>query len=586
MVEEILFEWTRGEPAPTIPSTARVMGRTWCWVDGRCDRLEALARDAGLDSGAGAETLLLSLWQARDSRMMAAIEGDFAFALFDGERLVLARDAFGSRPLHYARSSSGLRVSSGPLALAKASGDVRPDPVRLAAFALGLSEEGRASFFAGVEQVEAGHLSIFASPDAACHERWWTPRFDAWRGTQADAVALMDALLAQSIDAVLGTADRPALELSAGLDSNLLLGMASRAPRLVAISGGPAAPFDPIPGNLVDETELARQAATSLGVTFERVLAPPTGIMDAVRRFQWTERPINNPSNVGWMDAVHGAANERGADVLIQGSQGNFTTSWTGEYGLSQAIAQRDPANVLFELGALARQDWRRAGSALKDSLRDRMPGWVVRAAIERSFAEWAATRHVDPDHPALAPLREREASHRYLPSRWEHRAADPAERLRRWILSVDMGLFNRAIERRFGLTPRDPFANRALVEASLSMPARLFRDHGGDRAIARRLLDPRLPQAIREGGPPAVQGAGWRHALLAERDALVALVEWARGDRSMRGLFDLDAIAQRLASVPLQPVRRMTDYMAYRFDLAPSLTAIAFARWVEEQAT
>ena len=147
------------------------------------------------------------------------------------------------------------------------------------------------------------------------------------------------------------------------------------------------------------------------------------------------------------------------------------------------------------------------------------------------------------------------------------------------------MGLHNRAIERRYGFKPRDAFADRALVEASLRMPARLFRDAKGERAIARRLLDPRLPQAIRDGGPPAVQGAGWRHGLIAEREALVDLVQWARGDDLMRGLFALDAVQRRLDTIPAQPVRTMTDYMAYRFDLAPVLTALAFARWIEQDA-
>lgn len=147
------------------------------------------------------------------------------------------------------------------------------------------------------------------------------------------------------------------------------------------------------------------------------------------------------------------------------------------------------------------------------------------------------------------------------------------------------MGLYNRAIEKRFGLMPRDALANRALVEASLRIPARHFRDAKGERAIARSLLDLRLPRTIRDGGPPAVQGAGWRHAMLAERKELKSLIAWARGDATMRRLFDLDTIARRVDSLPMAPVRTMAEYMTYRFDLPPALTALAFARWAEEAA-
>lgn len=586
MPRDILLEWSNDGSAPAAPEGAVVSGASWCWFDGQCDNADALIRASGMPPEMELGIAILSAWQERGEKAFDAIEGVFALVLFDGDRLVLARDAFGGRSLHFAHSGGTLRVARGPLALARACGRPRPDAQSLAGFALGLSEDGCGSFFEGVSKVGAGEVVTFREPTAAIRRRWWTPDFDRFKGSQADAIELMGTLLGRSVEGVLGHASRPALELSAGLDSNLLLGVAAPHARdLLAISGGPAPPYDPIPGNLVDETDLAGEAARSIGVSFAQVLAPPSGILDAARHFESHERPINNPSNVSWMDAVHHRGREHGADVLIQGSQGNFTTSWTGEYGLSQAITQRDLRSGAIELCALAGMGWRHAGATVKGVMRDRLPQWAVSAAIERSFAELSAMRHVDPDHESLASLKEREAGHRHLPSRWEHRAADPEERLRRWIASVDVGLYNRAIEQRFGMTPRDPFASRALVEASLSMPAHLFRDHQGERAIARQLLDPRLPSEIREGGPPSVQGAGWRHALIAERDELVALIDCARGDPLMRGLFNLETLSARLRTIPTEPVRTMAEYMTYRFDLAPALTALAFSRWVEEAA-
>jgi len=89
------------------------------------------------------------------------IVGDFAFAWWDAgrRRLLLARDPFGERPLHYHCGRGFFAFATMPKGLhALEAITVAPNRRRVATFLAQIPDTGSESFFEGVEKVVAGHL--------------------------------------------------------------------------------------------------------------------------------------------------------------------------------------------------------------------------------------------------------------------------------------------------------------------------------------------------------------------------------------------------------------------------------------------
>jgi asparagine synthase (glutamine-hydrolysing) len=87
------------------------------------DLTEAYACSTHSDSEA-----ILHLYQRHGLEAVRYLEGMYAFAIVDGERLVLARDPIGIKPLYYAQEGDGFYFASELKALAPFCQDVREFP--------------------------------------------------------------------------------------------------------------------------------------------------------------------------------------------------------------------------------------------------------------------------------------------------------------------------------------------------------------------------------------------------------------------------------------------------------------------------
>ena len=197
-------------------------------------------RDAGrrLRTRSDTEVLLESILAFGLRQTLRRVRGMFAFALYDTQedRLTLARDHFGQKPLYYRESKRGIVVASDPLAVTLAEGDSSPNP---AAYSVYLSPAGATgtrgahllddSFFAGVRMLPAGHLLIHEGGESRV-ESYFRPveLFDpeTWeRNDRRDRADLVDELrfhLQRAIERHL-VADVPTgVLLSGGIDSTLV----------------------------------------------------------------------------------------------------------------------------------------------------------------------------------------------------------------------------------------------------------------------------------------------------------------------------------------------------------------------------
>lgn len=196
----------------------------------RALRASLEARGHTFDSDSDSE-VVLAMYREHGEAMLHALRGMFAIALWDGEReqLLLARDAYGIKPLYYADDGWTVRVASQARVLSTARGvDARPDAAGWAGFFLFGSVPEPFTTYRGVHAVPAGSVlrvncAGVQAPRAwfrVCehleqHQHMTTP-------VNVDSQLLREALR-DSVAAHL-VADVPVgLFLSAGVDSAALL---------------------------------------------------------------------------------------------------------------------------------------------------------------------------------------------------------------------------------------------------------------------------------------------------------------------------------------------------------------------------
>lgn len=229
-------------------------------------------RDRLVSTGTGIRTssdteVLLALLAARDLGALPLLRGMFACAWWDerAERLVLARDRFGIKPLVFSQSDTGAWwFASEPTALA-ASGEIalRPDPAQGARVMARGSVPVDGSYWQGVQVVAPGEAVVIDARGVTRHPYWSLA--DTLLGvpvaTSAASVAgVLRESLASSVRAHLVSDVPVGLFLSGGLDSAALLATVRN------IGAGPIQTFTVTMGDqTLDEADSARQAARQFG---------------------------------------------------------------------------------------------------------------------------------------------------------------------------------------------------------------------------------------------------------------------------------------------------------------------------------
>jgi asparagine synthase (glutamine-hydrolysing) len=177
--------------------------------------------------------VLVHLYEERGDALVHALRGMFAFALWDGrrQRLLIARDRLGKKPLYYwADSRGGVAFGSELKALVALHDLPREiDPAAIADYlALGYIPEP-ASVYAGVNKLLPGHMLTWTPAAGVRTERYWSP-LDAApvQMPVEEAVLEIRRLLSEAVRYRL-VADVPlGAFLSGGLDSSAVVAEMSR----------------------------------------------------------------------------------------------------------------------------------------------------------------------------------------------------------------------------------------------------------------------------------------------------------------------------------------------------------------------
>ena len=210
-------------------------------------------------------------------KMFAHLRGMYAFAIWDNDkqRLLLARDPYGIKPLYFSDDGGTLRFASQVKAIL-AGGRVskEPDPAGLAGFLLMGSVPEPYTVYRAIRSIPAGHY-VFVGKGGMGDSCQHFSIQDVWRNAAAQPISNSTAPLQEIVsDSMRDTvrhhlvADVPVgAFLSAGIDSGAIVGLMQEvsAAKVQGITLG----FREFQGKHQDETPLAAEIANHYNCTHE-----------------------------------------------------------------------------------------------------------------------------------------------------------------------------------------------------------------------------------------------------------------------------------------------------------------------------
>jgi len=284
---------------------------------------------------------ILHLYEEEGDRCVERLRGMFAFAIWDRarERLLLARDRLGIKPLYFARTDHELLFASEIKAIL-AAGPVRPafNPAILPEFLATGFVSGEETFFQGVRKLRPGRTLAW-SPGVGFRERryWRLPvDLDDSPKTLEQRATEVRARLESAVRSHLMSDVPLGLFLSGGIDSSglaaLMAPMVREPIRTFAVG------FSDLEAN---ELAYARLAARAVGALHREVVVSPAEFFSALPQLVWHEdEPIAFPSSVPLYfvsrlarEHVKVVLTGEGADELFLGYNRYRVTAWNERLG-------------------------------------------------------------------------------------------------------------------------------------------------------------------------------------------------------------------------------------------------------------
>src|SRR5687768_11654343 len=354
-------------------------------------------------TGSDCETIL-HLYEEHGTDCVLYLRGMFSFALWDAkrQRLMLARDRMGEKPLYIYESDGQLLFASEMKALL-ASGMV---PFELDAPAIDLYFHYQyvpepLTPLKGVRKLDAGHiLEVDVADWRVSNKRYWSME-DAPPLAGDPATLIREEL--ETVSEIVIRSDVPVgVALSGGLDSSAIAALAARkyAGRIEAFSVGyPGRPES-------DERNLARSLADDLNMPFHEVELDVAAMVEFFPELvYWRDDPIADISGYGYYK-VSKIAREHNVPVMLQGQGGDelfWGYPWVQQAAIESARkAETQGAGVSALPGYLAPQlpqDLSAPGlSRWARSLAGLRPGWQNFQSHRRTPADQFVFYDLSPD--------------------------------------------------------------------------------------------------------------------------------------------------------------------------------------------
>jgi asparagine synthase (glutamine-hydrolysing) len=520
--------------------------------------------------------VLLHLYLRDGPGFVDRLRGMFALALWDRheQRLLLARDRFGIKPLYYQLDGGRLSFASELKALLRdPSFSQEVDREALHAFLAFNSIPAPLSIFRAARKLAAGHL-LTCSPAGVRIERYARPG-PAPEGElrREPARALADELrerLRESVQAHL-LADVPVgVLLSGGVDSSVLTALAAgeSAERVSTFSIG-------FRERSFNELELAREVARRYGTDHHELVVSPQ-ISDLLPELVAAfDEPFADSSAVPTFLVSQLAAQH--VKVVLCGEGGDELFGGYETYVADQLARGIGPA------------------AARLAPLIDRLPSSNTRVSLEyraRRFTRAAALPPLERHHGWKEIFSPAQRSS-LLTEEWQAPAADP---LAAWrarfdetvgapllarLQDVDLGIYladdllvkTDRMSMVHGLEARVPYLDPVVAELALSLPSR------------HKVLGPLKKRLLRRAAAPLVPG---RILHARKRGFSIPAAAWLRGELEpfARELLSPARVREQGYFDPAAVTGLLDEHVARRQDHSRQLWGLmSFSLWAEQMA-
>ena len=244
-------------------------------------RAELIARGHWFFSDGDTEVVLRAYAEWGEA-CVERLHGMFAFAIWDKQKLFLARDRLGIKPLYYTHHATHLCFASNTQALLAAGEvDTSIDAVALHhQFTLHAVIPAPRTIFNGVRKLAPGTTLTFDAEGHLSHRRYWAlhAQRPAVPKTEAEWQEAIHDSLRQAVKKRIEIADvKVGVLLSGGLDSSLLVALLAEqgVQDLLTFSVG----FEDQPEERGNEFEYSDQVAAMYGTRHHKYLIPNSEVL-------------------------------------------------------------------------------------------------------------------------------------------------------------------------------------------------------------------------------------------------------------------------------------------------------------------
>jgi asparagine synthase (glutamine-hydrolysing) len=242
--------------------------------------------------GTGDTAVIPHLYEEHGADFPAHIGGMFAIALWDrsGERLVLARDRVGKKPLHYVTLPNGsLAFASELKALFTLPGIRRElDPAALDAYLALQYVPGVETGVGGIRRLAPGHVLVWENGSFETRA-FWELVSQPQDLSEEDSLALVRETVTAAVRRRLVSDVPLGALLSGGIDSTVVVGLMAQE------SSGPLRTFTVgVADPRYDEREAARIAARAFGTVHEELVVEPDPVELVSRLATFLDEPLGD----------------------------------------------------------------------------------------------------------------------------------------------------------------------------------------------------------------------------------------------------------------------------------------------------
>jgi asparagine synthase (glutamine-hydrolysing) len=259
--------------------------------------------------------VILAAYERWGIECVQRLEGMFAFALIDREKLYLVRDRFGKKPMFYHQTNEAFIFASEIKAIKPFLKSVSMNEEAMRSYLSFLAPAAPHTFYRGIEKLEPGEWLCFERGSVSKYQYYDVLDSPTSKITTYDeALDVIEQNLHRSVSMRLETTQSTAALLSGGIDSALICAIAAhQGQKLPTFTLG----YDEYSG--YDERSNARESANELGLENTEVIISQNdfiGKLDTV--LDHMDEPLNDPAAVPLYLLFEAIAKE-GHKVVLSG---------------------------------------------------------------------------------------------------------------------------------------------------------------------------------------------------------------------------------------------------------------------------